>query len=208
MVCFLWKLPSSCLERTLTCNLTSACIHCIAIRDCFLTHTPRTKACTFTSPFNALYARLACPTNNSTQNHKINESLNQSRKLVYKNAYKMSPEESLDLNGRNIFLGDRRNRFWFWCWCWWWCRETEVFVPKNGFFAFVGANTCAGENDVFVGWSDESSTKNSEPFLRHTHFTCFLFGWSEVLSYDVMDLNVREWRRVEGNMFENLFLFL
>ncbi|WVZ24378.1 hypothetical protein V8G54_002922, partial [Vigna mungo] len=62
MVDFLSKLPSSCLERTLTCNRTSACIHCIAIRDCFLTHTPRTKACTFTSPFNALYALLArCP---------------------------------------------------------------------------------------------------------------------------------------------------
>lgn len=80
----------------------------------------------------------------------------------------MSPEKSLDLNGRNIFLGDCRNR----CWCW--CRETEVFIPEYGFFAFVSANTCAWENDVFVGWSDESSAKNSEPFLRHTHFTCFL----------------------------------
>lgn len=86
---FLSKLPSSCLERTLTCNRTSACIHCIAIRDCFLTHTPRTKACTFTSPFNALYALLACPRNNqlnyacmNSENFNINECLNQRRKLV------------------------------------------------------------------------------------------------------------------------------
>lgn len=108
-------------------------------------------------------------------------------------AYQMSPEISLDLNGRKIFHGDWRDR----CWCW--CRESEVFIPKYGFFALV---SCVEENGVFVGWSEESAPKNSEPFLRHTHFTCVCFGWSEVVSYD---LNVRKWRKGRGELRETCF---
>ena len=113
------SLLRSCRARTLTCNPASACLQCRAIRACFLTHTPRTTACSFTRLLSARDARRAYKILKSTKTLKSRIITNFHAKPFINNPllllgnvfimgcmkYKMAPESRLDLDGCNIFFG-------------------------------------------------------------------------------------------------------
>lgn len=94
--------------RIVTCNLARACMHCKAIRACLLTHTPRTKACSFTRLLSARNARLACIPIITQKKKKMKKSKPQIKKIIKEKGR----ECYVNVDGNNNNTRWPRNRAW------------------------------------------------------------------------------------------------